>query len=174
MSQSGLSLSLLEASQLRVLEPARLSFTWQETHLRLTIADHASWSRASVLRCFPLKKPRSHYSVRDRAQKEIGVILDPTSLDAVSQRAIECDLQRRYLITTIERIHAVHDRFGVLEWEIVTSRGDIAMVTRDIRDHVIRATPTHWILSDVEGRRYEIADVRLLDARSASLVHLHL
>jgi hypothetical protein len=166
--------SLQEASRISILDPARLSFSWEGSQLRLTMAEHACWMRVNIQRCFPLRRPRSHYSVRDQAQKEIGLIIDPALLDAASQQAIEQDLRRRYLITEITRVQAVRDRFGVLEWEVETSRGAVSFITRDLRDHAFRAAPNHWILADVEGRRYQISDIDALDRHSAALVALHL
>ncbi len=166
--------ALQDAGGLTILEPAKLAFSWQGSHLRLTISEHASWMRALVQRCFPLRHPRSHYSVRDRASKEIGLIVDPSALDDASQRAIEQELARRYLMTAITRVIAVRDRAGVLEWEVETSRGAVTFITRDVRDHLVRARGNERIVSDVEGRRYAIPDPDALDARSAALLRLHL
>jgi hypothetical protein len=174
MSDTIAPMTLLEASRLEVLEPAKLAFTWHGAHLRLTIADRASWPRVAVLRCFPLGKPNTHWSVRDAASKEIGVIFDPAKLDADSRAAAQREVDRRYVITGIRRILSIEERYGICEWEVETDRGRVGFSTRNSRDSAVRPSPGRWLISDVEGRRFEIRDVAALDQRSASLLLLHL
>jgi hypothetical protein len=167
-------MTLLEASRLEVLEPAKLGFSWHGAHLRLTIAEKASWPRVAIMRCFPLGKPNTHWSVRDAANKEIGVIFEPAKLDAESRAAAQREVERRYVITAIRRIASIEERYGIFEWVVETDRGRAAFATRNAREAAVRPSPGRWLITDVEGRRFEIRDVAQLDQRSAALLLLHL
>ncbi len=54
------TLSLVEASQLTFLDPARLRFSQHGISLRLTMAEDRSHLRVTVLRAFPLSEPNQY------------------------------------------------------------------------------------------------------------------
>jgi hypothetical protein len=167
-------MTLLEASRLELLDPAQLSFSWHGAYLRLTIAERASWLRVAVVRCFPLGKPNTHWSVRDAANKEIGVILEPAKLDKDSSAALQREIERRYVSTTIHRIITIDERFGIFEWKVDTNRGQITFATRYGRETSFKPSPGRWMIIDIEGRRFEVRDIAALDQHSAALLALHI
>jgi hypothetical protein len=166
-------LTLLEASRLELLEPDAMAFSWHGANLRLTIRERSSWLRVGVIRCFPLGKPNTHWSVRDAANKEIGVILEPSKLDDDSRTALKREIDRRYLTTAVRRIVSVADRYGILEWKIESDRGPVTFATRTNKESSFRPAPGRWMIIDTEGRRFEVRDISALDAHSADLLILH-
>ena len=167
-------MTLLEASRLELLEPETLTFSWHGAYLRLTISQRASWLRVGVIRCFPLGKPDTHWSVRDAANKEIGVILDPSKLDSDSRTALKREIERRYVSTSIRRILSITDRYGIFEWKIASDRGPVTFSTRFGKDTSFRPSPGRWMIIDTEGRRFEVRDIAALDPPSAALLAYHL
>lgn len=157
-----------------LLEPARLQLSWQGSHLRLVLHDHACWPRVTVSRCFPLSHPMAFLSVRAPNGAQVGLIADGDALDADSRSALAAELARRYLTVRILAIRAVTDRFEQLEWELDTDRGPIRIRTKEAREQLVRVSPTHWLLTDSDGRRFEIPDVGRLDEASQRLLSLHL
>ncbi len=90
--------SLVEASRLVLLDPAKLRFLAHGPILRLTIEDDRSYLRVAILRAFPLSDPSRYLSVRDGQGKEIGLIAQPDALAAADRALVEHELERRYLV----------------------------------------------------------------------------
>lgn len=168
------SLGLAEASQLRFLDPKQLRFFKAGVTLRLTVADEICWLKVSVLRAFPLSMPARYFSVRDGANEEIGLLIDANELDGESRKLVVAELERRYMVSIIRRVLSVTERFGTVDWEVETHRGDCRFTTRDLRDNVLRLGLGHYLLTDVENNRYEIQDLSTLDDRSKDLLLQHL
>jgi len=166
--------ALAEAAQLRFLDPRRLRFFKAGAALRLTIEGERSLLRVSVLRAFPLTVPDRYYSVRDGDNQEAGLIADPAGLDPESRARVEADLARRYMISRVNRIRAVKERFGTVDWEVETPRGIARFTTRDLRDNVLRPAPGRILFTDADDNRYEIPDIGALDAQSRIWLLRHL
>jgi hypothetical protein len=159
-------MSLADAAQLKILDPKTLRFFQHAGVLRLSIHDNATHLKVSVLRAFPLTQPAKHFSIRDGGNKEIGVLPDLQTLDAESRRVVEAELERRYLVPTVQRVINVIERFGTVDWEVETSRGRIKFTTRDLRDNVVRPTPGRCIFTDVDGNRYDFPNTEAMDGAS--------
>jgi hypothetical protein len=157
---------LPESPDLVFLDPQKLRFFRHGDALRLTIEGQRSCLDVSVARAFPLSDPRRVYSVRDGDGREVGLIAAPDQLAAADRALVEEELERRYLLPVIRRVAAVKDRFGTVEWEVETDRGRCNFATRDLREFVLRPSPRRYILTDVDGNRYDVPDVGALDARS--------
>ena len=161
-------MSLAEAAQLKLLDPKKLSFFKTDARLRMTIEGEITYLKVIVLRAFPLSNPQKYYCVRDAANKEVGLIVDPSKLDSEGRRLVEEDVERRYLVSVIKRIVAVKERFGTVEWHVETNRGTVKFTTREVRENVVRPAPGRYVFSDVESNRYDIPNLADLDLVSQS------
>ena len=168
------AMTLVEAAQLRLLDPKTLRFFRAGATLRLTIEDEACWLAVAVLRAFPLTQPTRYFSVRDGGGKEIGVLVSLDGVDAGSQALIEAEIERRYMVSVIHRIVSVKERFGTVDWSVETHRGKCRFTTRDLRENVLRPSPGHYLVTDVENNRFEILDFDALDAASQAALLRHL
>ena len=166
--------TLVEASQLVLLDARRLRFHMHGPILRLTIEDDRSYLRVGLLRAFPLSDPSHYLSVRDGQGKEVGLIADPDALRPEDCALIERELARRYLVPAVTRIVSARERFGTVEWTMETDRGVARFTTRNLRENVQRPSPVRIILNDVDGNRYDIRDVDALSAASQELLFRHL
>lgn len=166
--------TLVEASQLALLDPRRLRFHKHGAVLRLTIEVERSYVRIGVLRAFPLSEPNCFYSVRDEANKEVGLILDPAELSIENRELVEEELKRRYLVPAVIRIVAAKERFGTVDWTMETDRGLCRFTTRNLRENVQRPGRSRIILSDVDGNRYDIRNLDDLSQESQELLFRHL
>jgi hypothetical protein len=167
-------LSLVEASRLVLLDPRTLRFLKHGATLRLTVEADRSYVRVAILRAFPLSEPRRFLSVRDGAQKEVGLIVDLTELSAEGQALVQEDLDRRYLIPAVTRIVSAKERFGTVDWTIETDRGVCRFTTRNLRENVQRPAPGRIILNDVDGNRYDIRHLDALDRTSQDFLFRHM
>jgi hypothetical protein len=167
-------LSLVEASRLVLLDAHRLRFLKHGATLRLTVEDDRSYLRVAIVRAFPLSEPLRFLSVRDGAQKEVGLIVDLAELSPDSQALVQEDLDRRYVIPAVARIVAAKERFGTVDWTIETDRGVCRFTTRNLRENVQRPAPGRIILNDVDGNRYDIRNLDALDRTSQELLFRHM
>jgi hypothetical protein len=166
-------MTLAEAAQLKLLDASKLKFFKAGAHLRLTIENEMSFLRVNVLRAFPLSKPNEFFSLRDSANKEIGVLCDPAKLDTEGRKLVNADVERRYFLSTIKRIISVKERFGTVEWDVETERGQTKFTTRDLRESVLRPSPGRYIITDVEGNRFDVLNFDAMDASSQMLLLRH-
>jgi hypothetical protein len=166
--------TLVEASQLIFLNPKKLRFFKHGATLRLTIEDDRSFPKVGVLRAFPLSNRNQFFSVRDNAENEIGLIVNPTDLSAENQNLIEEDLQRRYFIPSVKRIVSAKERFGTVDWTVETDRGLCHFTTQNLRENVQRPAPGRIILNDVDGNRFDIRNLDELSRESQEILFRHL
>ena len=173
-SPAAAAVTLAEAAQLVLLDPAALTFFTHGATLRLTIADDRSYLRVSVLRAFPLSEPDRFLSIRDGANKEIGLLVDAAALSADNRSLVAADLECRYVIPVVTLIHPAKERFGTVDWTMATDRGEVRFTTRNLRENVQRPSPERLILNDVDGNRYDIRNVDALPRDSQELLFRHI
>jgi len=130
------SIALVEASQLALLDVKRLRFFKHGATLRLTVEGDRSYLKVGILRAFPLSEPSRFLSVRDDANKEAGLIVDPAELSVENRKRVEEDLERRYLVPAVKRIVAAKERFGTVDWTMETDRGVCRFTTRNLREDI--------------------------------------
>ena len=166
--------TLVEASHLVFLDPKRLRFFKHGATLRLTVEEDRSYLKVDILRAFPLSEPSRFLSVRDDANKEAGLIVDPAELSVENRKLVEEDLERRYLVPAVHRIVAAKERFGTVDWTMETDRGVCRFTTRNLRENVQRPAPGRIILNDVDSNRYDIRNVDNLSRESQELLFRHI
>jgi hypothetical protein len=94
------------------------------------------------------------------------MIVDLRELEAESRRLVEEELERRYIVPVILRVLSVRERFGSIDWTVETDRGARSFTTRNLRENVVQPTPNRYVLTDVDGNRYDVRDVEALDGVS--------
>ncbi len=141
---------------------------------RLEIKGVASYLRVAFRRIRPLSDPDHYISVWSDDDTEIGVIRDPSQLDDESLSILNEELDVRYFTPTIHRIFSVKTQFGVHEWRVDTSRGEMSFSVRGLNQHVRQMPPSRLLITDVRGNRYDIPDVGALDAHSYDQIQRHL
>jgi len=166
--------TLVEASRLVFLDPKKVQFFKHGATLRLTIEDDRSFPKVGILRAFPLSDRNRFLSVRDSAENEIGLIVNPDELGAELRKLVEEDLQRRYLVPAVKRVVSAKERFGTVEWVVETDRGLCRFTSQNLRENVQRPAPGRIILNDVDGNRYDIRNVDELSHESQELLFRHL
>lgn len=147
--------------------PTELKLFYEpKDRLRLTIGEDRSYPKVKPVWASPQSHPNRYLGLLDGKEREIATIVDPTDLPAESRAAVEEELRRRYLTATIVSITAAKVEFGATYWHVVTNRGERDFVTQSLQENAVWMSPTHILLIDVDGNRFEIPDVEALDAKS--------
>lgn len=162
-------------SELRFLDPARLRFARQGMSLTLTLAAEAmTYDQVIVLRSFPLSQPDRYWSIRNEKNEEIGMLADPAQLELDQRTLLLEELRRRYLLPAINRIINIREHFETLEWLVETDHGPWRFTTRQLRDNLRSPAVGRFIITDIEGNRFDIPNIAHLPLASQTLLLMHL
>ena len=153
----------------RVLDPTtiRLFRTHpQDTTVRATIEGDRSWREVRAARAFPLSDPERYIGLRDGNDKDIGILETLRGLDSESRAIIEEELERRYFTPQITQVVSVEEAFGVVTWEVETSKGPRRFLVRNLRDSSYSLGGNRIMMTDVDGNRYEFPNARALGTKA--------
>jgi hypothetical protein len=118
----------------------------------------------------PLTHPNRYLALLNTKNEEVAMIVDPNDLGEECLGAVQIELSRRYLTATITKVQKANVEFGATYWHVETDRGKRDFVTQNLQENAQWLSPKHLLLLDVDGNRFEIPDVRALDARSVQIV----
>lgn len=133
------------------------------------------FDRVIVLRAFPLTSPFEFLSVRDARDtaRELGLIRSVGDLDEESEHLVRRELENRYFIPAILRIHAVH-RKGAIFVDAETEIGRRTFMFRPDGTAIRTLDGGCVIISDMEGNTYRIPDPGALDKASYRRIEIYL
>lgn len=134
--------------------------------LRLTIPGDKSYLTVVPKWASPITQPGRYLSLMDGKGQEIFMVKTIEELDPNSRQAVETELKRRYLTSTIHRILSAKVEFGATYWNVATDRGDRELVTQSLQENAQWLSDVHLVLVDVDGNRFEITNVDELDRKS--------
>jgi hypothetical protein len=138
--------------------------------LRMTVSEDRSYTQVKPVWASPLTYPQRYLSLLNGKGEEIVTLPDPEELPPDSLQAVRLELQRRYLTSTVKLIQRARTEFGATYWHVVTERGEKDFVTQSLQENAQWLSPTHLMLIDVDGNRFEIPDTELLDLRSREML----
>lgn len=122
-----------------------------------------------VVRTFGATMPERYLSVRRWNESgediELGLVRDLAEWPAEAQRLIRHSLARRYLLRTIQQVHACQLAHGFLELDVETDAGRQTFTMRWTGSQAIDFGDNGKLLIDTEDNRYIVTDVDRLPAR---------
>ena len=157
----------------RVLHPktVRLFRTHPEdTTVRATIEGDRSWREVRIARAFPLSDPDRYIGLRDGDDKDIGILETLHGVDAESLAIIGQEMERRYFTPQVTRVDFVEEAFGVVTWEVDTTKGPRRFLVRNLKDSSYTLGSSRVMMTDVDGNRYEFPDARALGPKALQVL----
>jgi hypothetical protein len=103
--------------------------------------------------------------------EELGILRSLAELPREAQEMIAEEVERSYFVPRITRILSVDEQFGIQRWQVVTDRGPRTFEVTE-RSGIRPFDNFRMVIKDVDGNRYQIADLRLLDRRSQQWLDL--
>ncbi len=153
------------------MQPETLKLFFEpKDRLRLTVDGDRSYPTVKPVWAAPLSRPNTYLALLDGKGQEIVTLPDPAVLPAESLAAAREELARRYLTATVKAIVHAKQEFGATYWSVDTDRGHRDFVTQNLQENAVWLSDTHLLLLDVDGNRFEIVDVKALDAPSRRFV----
>ncbi len=156
----------LDAANVKI---ARNSFE----ELTVELSDGTTYTNVEAIRSFPLTDSNKYISLLDSEEKEIGIIQDIRQLPRESERILRSELQKRYFMPKITKIHELDGEFGVTRWVVETNRGPVTFGMRTRYD-VVSLENGRVLIKDADGNRYEIENYHRLDPDSIALLETQL
>jgi len=149
------------------MNPATLKIFYEpKDRLRLTIENDRSYPTVKPAWASPLTRPGKYLALLDGKGDEIVMVADPGKLPADSRKAVEDELERRYLTATVLSVQSTKQEFGATYWSVLSDRGSRDFVTQSLQENAIWLGANHLLLVDVDGNRFEIPDITKLDKLS--------
>ncbi len=124
---------------------------------------------------FPFSHHTMYFTLLDKSEREVGFVRDLEELDADSRKALEECFKEYYMIPKITRLISCEERFGALQWNVETDRGQIAFRIRNRHSDIKQTRGSNRVLiRDTDDNRYEIPDYTALDSHSQRLLFQYL
>jgi len=125
---------------------------------------------ANIVGAFPLSGPGQMLSLRDVEGQEIGLVQSVRDLDNESREVIREELERSYFMPEIVDILDISERRNLVEWEVLTDRGQRTFHVRNVRHNVRRLGQSRLVIKDFHGNRYEVRNWMKLSPRAQKLL----
>jgi hypothetical protein len=125
---------------------------------------------ANIIGAFPLSGPGQMLSLRDDEGQEIGLIESVRDLDNESREVIREELERSYFMPEIVDILEISEQRNLVEWEVLTDRGQRTFHVRNVRRNVRRLGQSRLVIKDFHGNRYEVRDWMKLPLHAQKLL----
>ena len=130
--------------------------------------------RVVLHRAFPFEYPFRFIAVLDTEQKELGMIDDIAVFDEKTRQYLLDALNRRYYMPIITKIDSIKERFGFSFWKCRTEQGDISFSVKDTYRSIWKVGNDRLVISDADGARYEIPDLKTFDPKSYRKIEVYL
>ena len=155
-------LEFIDASHIRIERNA-----FEE--LVVQLPDGTVQTKVEPVYAFPVSETSRYISLMDEESNEIGIIEDIKHLPHESRKILVEELQKRYFMPKITRIHFIEGRFGVTQWEAETDSGTVFFDLRS-RNDITSLDGGRVLIKDIDGNRYEIVNYHQLDPKSIALL----
>ena len=145
-----------------------------DTYLvKVECADGQVFESLEPRRLFPLSDLDHYITLLSDKEKEIALIKSLDDLTPESRNAIESCFSDYYMIPTITEIIKVEDKFGALNWTVMTDRGKIKFSIRNRHSDIKCYDGVHMLVRDSNDNRY-LSDVSKLDKKSIKKIYSYL
>lgn len=125
-------------------------------------------------RLFPVTGLEKYITLLDSAGVEQAIIRDLKTLPPKERKIIEECLNEYYLVPKITRIIDCSEKYGVLNIQAETDRGEVLIEIRNVLSGLKLMYGTRVLLRDHNDNRYEIPDLQQLDKASRMMIDLYL
>ena len=159
--------------EIKVLDPASVRLFHapvDDARVRLEMDSDVVYIEARIACALPLSNPDQYLTLRDGADKEIGVIIDWRNLDPASLAIARDALGRNHFLPKVLKVYEVRERRVVVVWDVETDRGRRRFTVGNIRDNAVSLSEGRVLMTDVEGNRYDFHDVALYDVKSREVL----
>ena len=136
--------------------------------------DGRTFENLEPRRLFPTTGLEKYITLLDSAGVEQAIIRDLNTLPPQERKTIEACLNEYYLVPKITKIYDCREKYGVLNIQVETDRGETLIEIRNVLSGIKLMYGTRVLLRDHNDNRYEVPDLRQLDKASRAMIELFL
>ncbi|WP_435164403.1 DUF1854 domain-containing protein [Paenibacillus glycanilyticus] len=151
---------------IRMFKPEEIYFSRGKGGVLQGVVDGKPYEELVIYRTFPFRFASEYISVRTTEGKELGIIRNIAELSAECAAELEKELQFRYFLPKVQHLTSVKFKSDLWIWEIETHLGETRLTMRNLHEHLQFPGGNRIVLTDMNGKRCEIADWQILDAHS--------
>lgn len=153
----------------KVLDPATLRiFRGEDGIARLEVEGDRCLMGFTVARLFPITHRLGYLSIADPTGEELGVLYELRALPRAMRRILLEELRRRYMVPQITYVNSLRTEYGILYWDVETTRGRREFVVREVRDNIREFAGGRMQISDVDGNQFEIRNADELKGKGVA------
>lgn len=160
----------MSVQDIRILSPDDCYIYRGEGGVLQGIIAGKTYHELLIYLAFPMHHTSGYVSVRNKEGDEIGIIRDLSKLDRDSAAQLKEEIELRYFLPKVIKIHSIKQKSDRWFWELETHLGSIRIIMRNLHEHIHFPGGNRIILSDLDGRRCDIQDWQQLDATSQRLL----
>jgi len=153
-----------------LITPDRVRLREDEFHVLHVSVDSVEFHDVTPRRVFPLSGKADFVSFIGEGDKEVVLLSHPNRLDTDSRSCLAKALGRMYYTPKILRVDEISEAMGVGQWKVLTDHGYAVFEVAERNRHIRTFPNGRYVISDVDGNRFEIENVDQLDAKSRSVV----
>lgn len=149
-----------ELLEMRFLNGENAQFSRTEGGFLSLKTKDKEYDRVGVYLTFPLTNPEEFISIReaDEKAKEIGIVEKIFVLSKDQQDMLREQIKLRYFMPVITKVLDVKDEYGYAYWNVITTFGACRFTTQMSGDAVVSLSDSRFLVTDIDGNRYEIPD----------------
>ncbi|MCQ2526839.1 MAG: DUF1854 domain-containing protein [Lachnospiraceae bacterium] len=133
-----------------------------------------SYKRVKPIRLFPFTDPGKYIAIHDEQDAEIGVIEDLEQLSKDQAALLQEQLDLYYFTPVISKIINIKDEYGYAYFHVVTDRGECKFAINMGSNAVAKLSDNRLLITDLDGNRFEVADVQALTVKEQRKLDLFL
>ena len=136
--------------------------------------DGYTFERVAVHSSFPHSDPTHYISIRTKDNREVGLIKDIAAFSDEQRAILFEEMKIRYFSPVITHIIKVKDDHGYIHWAVETDCGECRFTVRGGGGSVIQPTRDRYVITDVDGNRFIIPDVKELPVKEYKMIDIYL
>ena len=130
--------------------------------------------RAFLALAFPFETEEEYICVQNEDKEELGMIRSLSLLDQEAAELCRAELKKKYFAPKILKIVKLTERFGASYWDCETNYGLKKFTVKDPHRSILRLGEDRAFVVDVDGCRYEIESLAVLDKKSLGKIEMYL
>ena len=132
------------------------------------------YKRVKPIRLFPFTEPDKYIAIHDEKDVEIGVIEELAQLPKDAVEMLNEQLNMYYFTPVISKIINIKDEYGYAYFHVITDRGECKFAINIGGNAVAKLSENRLLITDLDGNRFEIANVQALSVKEQRKLDLFL
>ena len=156
---------------LKYIEGTEVKFTvYDRIYLNVEFYDGLKYEGLKPHRLFPVTGLARYIALMDGDGEPLFIINNLENLLPESKKAVEKTLSECYIVPKILNITGREDKYGVCKWEVETTHGETVIEITDSMSSIKRLYDDRVLVKDCYDNRYEIPDIKKLNAKSIQYI----